>query len=197
MTIHMSASSATRFDQEVPLLGHADRGTAALSQGLPADPVAPGFEECPGPGLFAACGLDGQLQNARQARQFVGLTLDRWALQPLAPDAELVVSELVANAVQHALAPAPADPTDYPLWLGLFRHPGHLVCAVADPSPDPPRRRNAGTSAPGGRGLALIDALSDSWSWSRTPPRGKTVWATLPLPGTIRALRQPPHPRPV
>ncbi|MEE1754655.1 ATP-binding protein [Streptomyces sp. SP18CS02] len=134
------------------------------------------------PGGFAACGLDGRLQNASQARGFVADTLDQWALRPLIMDMKLVVSELVTNAVQHAVLPCPDDTAGYPVWLGLFRHPDHLVCAVADPSPEPPRPRVVGTSATGGRGLALIGSLSDSWSWSPTPPRGKTVWAALPLP---------------
>jgi anti-sigma regulatory factor (Ser/Thr protein kinase) len=193
----MSASSGTRVEQEVPpLRGYADGESTVLPLGgLFAGPPDPVREECPGPGLFAACGLDGRLQNARQARRFVGLTLDRWALQALVPDTEIVVGELVANAVRHALTPSSADAADYPLWLGLFRHPGHLVCAVADPSPHPPRPLDADHSALGGRGLALIDALSESWSWSRTPPHGKTVWATMALPGASPAMRRPVHQR--
>ncbi|MGW3622883.1 ATP-binding protein [Streptomyces sp. NPDC000880] len=130
---------------------------------------------------FAACGLDGQLRNAPQARHFVAATLNGWALHTLVPDTAVVVSELVTNAVQHALDPASPDDGDYPVWLGIFLHPGYLVCAVTDPSSKPPRPRNADACAIGGRGLSLITALSDTWSWSLTPPRGKTVWATLPL----------------
>ncbi|WP_307659496.1 ATP-binding protein [Streptomyces sp. V1I1] len=132
---------------------------------------------------FAACGLDGQLRNAPQARHFVAATLNGWALHTLVPDVAVVVSELVTNAVQHALDPTSPDDGDYPVWLGIFLHPGDLVCAVTDPSSDPPRPRDADADAcaVGGRGLRLISALSDTWSWSLTPPRGKTVWATLPL----------------
>ncbi|MGW4033420.1 ATP-binding protein [Streptomyces sp. NPDC004838] len=139
-----------------------------------------------GPTGFAACGLDGQLRNAPQARNFVASTLNGWALESLVPDATLVVSELVTNAVQHALDPIAADEGDYPVWLGIFLHPGDLVCAVTDPSSTPPRPRDAEDGALGGRGLALVTALSETWSWELTPPRGKTVWAALPL--------QPPLP---
>lgn len=102
-------------------------------------------------------------------------------------DLELVVTELVTNAVRHALGPEGSaeghvEGTDYPLWLGLCLHPGHLVAAVTDPSPVPPRRRPAEELETGGRGLHLIEALSDTWSWSPAPPRGKTVWASLPVP---------------
>ncbi|MFE7773389.1 ATP-binding protein [Streptomyces sp. NPDC057445] len=154
--------------------------------GSRAQPL-PGLEDYLRPGGFAACGLDGRLQNACQARRFVSITLNGWALEALVPDMELVVSELVTNAVQHALGEAAAEPTGYPLWLGLCRRPGQVVCTVTDPSPEPPRPRATESSALGGRGLALVGALSESWSWSLTPPRGKAVWATLADPAaTVR-----------
>ncbi|ORT57009.1 ATP-binding protein [Streptomyces sp. CB03238] len=140
---------------------------------------------------FAACGLGGCPRSAGQARRFVRATLTSWALPSLVPDMTLVVSELVTNAVQHALAPSSSPPSspssspplEHPVWLGLFRYPGVVVCAVSDPSPEPPRPRHAGDAAGSGRGLALVGALSESWSWDRAPVRGKTVWATLSLPG--------------
>lgn len=195
MATHMSTSSTIRVEQEVPRRCD-EHETSPLPQGICVDPADLGRDEHSGPAPFAACGLDGHLQNARQARQFVSITLHRWALQPLLPDTELVVSELVTNAVQHGLTHASAEAVDYPLWLGLFRHPGYLVCAVADPSPEPPRPRDPDPSALGGRGLALIEALSDSWSWSRTLPYGKTIWATLSLPGPPRPKPRPLHRRP-
>lgn len=145
------------------------------------------------PGGFSACGLDGRPLNAGQARKFATRTLHAWALQPLVADVELIVSELVGNAVRHAVPPhsavaGDATPDDaphtaeYPVWLGLFRYTRHLVCAVTDPSPAPPSLCDPGDSAVGGRGLILVSTLSDHWSWRPTPPRGKTVWASLPLP---------------
>ncbi|MFI1393421.1 ATP-binding protein [Streptomyces sp. NPDC020681] len=131
---------------------------------------------------FAACGLDGQLRNAPQARCFVEATLRGWALEALVPDASLVVSELVTNAVLHALDPASLDAPEYPVWLGIFLNPDDLVCAVTDPSSSPPCQRDADAGSLGGRGLSLVSAVSDSWQWSLTPPQGKTVWATLALP---------------
>jgi anti-sigma regulatory factor (Ser/Thr protein kinase) len=180
VTTHLSASMSTstrhggRFcgaepDAELPTgLARSGEQEWGLVQGN--SPVG-----------FAACGLDGQLRNAPQARHFVAATLNGWALHTLVPYVPVVVSELVTNAVQHALDPTSPDDGDYPVWLGIFLHPGDLVCAVTDPSSDPPRPRDADACAVGGRGLKLISALSDTWSWSLTPPRGKTVWATLPL----------------
>ncbi|MFE7133173.1 ATP-binding protein [Streptomyces sp. NPDC057638] len=171
------ALGSSRALGSAPALGSSVPLGASLVGGGP--PWAAG-REVP-PGGFAACGLDGRLRNAPQARRFVTLTLRKWALESLVPDATLVVSELVTNAVQHALVPGVPRPGDYPVWLGLFRHPADIVCAVTDPSSSPPRPRDADDGALGGRGLALIGALSQTWSWSLTPPRGKTVWATLPL----------------
>ncbi|MFE3329238.1 ATP-binding protein [Streptomyces sp. NPDC059176] len=158
-------------------------GAKPSSGGQRAARQADELGELFGLGGFAACGLDGRPENADQARRFVALTLNDWALEDLVSDMAAIAGELVANAVHHALTPeASGDLAEYPLWLGLFRHPESLVCSVADPSPEPPRLPAAGGPEPAGRGLGLIDELSDDWSWSLTPPRGKTVWASLPLP---------------
>ncbi|MCS0638398.1 ATP-binding protein [Streptomyces sp. LP05-1] len=137
------------------------------------------------PGGFAACGLGGRLESAGQARRFATATLGTWSLPGLVPDLEVVVSELVTNAVRHALGAAPDREPECPVWLGLFRSPGRLVCMVTDPSTRPPRPCSPDEAAEGGRGLALVGALSESWSWSLTPPRGKAVWATLPAPAPL------------
>lgn len=184
MTTHVPASAnvSTRYGSRL-------RGAAPGVRwplGLTASNEPPwGMSHGGRPAGFAACGLDGQLRNAPQARRFLAATLDGWALERLLPDAGLVVSELVTNAVQHAVEPGTADQGEYPVWLGIFLHPDELVCAVTDPSSRPPCPRDAEASALGGRGLALISALSRTWSWSLTPPRGKTVWATLSLQSSL------------
>ncbi|GGU48560.1 ATP-binding protein [Streptomyces lavendofoliae] len=134
-------------------------------------------------GAFAACGLGGCPRSAGQARRFVRATLTSWALPSLVPDMAVVVSELVTNAVQHGLATSSSPPSDNPVWLGLFRYPDVVVCAVSDPSCDPPRPRTAHDTAGNGRGLGLVEALSASWSWDAAPLWGKTVWASLAVPG--------------
>ncbi|MEU2433880.1 ATP-binding protein [Streptomyces sp. NPDC007861] len=183
MTIHLSTISSTQA-------GHGSR-PASAQVGPKPSPETPREtwqghalgDGLPALGGFAACGLDGTPRNACQARRFVTLTLNGWELEPLVPDMALIVSELVTNAVRHGLTTEAAEAaTEYPLWLGLVRQPDHIVCSVADPSPEPPRPRNADDRAFDGRGLALIGALSDTWSWSPMEPRGKTVWASLALP---------------
>lgn len=155
--------------------------TSALAPD-PAPAPVPGPEALPLG--FAACGLDGRPQNVSRARRFVLLTLEGWVLPSLAGDLELVVTELVTNAVRHALGcpDRAVEEAEYPVWLGLSLHPRHLVAAVTDPSPEPPRPRPVDDLGTGGRGMHLIEALSDTWSWTPAAPRGKTVWAALLLP---------------
>jgi anti-sigma regulatory factor (Ser/Thr protein kinase) len=180
VTTDLSASMSTSTRHGGRLCG-AEPGAELPPGSARSDEPEWGLVQGNSPVGFAACGLDGHPRNAPQARHFVAATLNGWALHTLVPDAAVVVSELVTNAVQHALDPVSPDDGDYPVWLGIFLHPGDLVCAVTDPSSNPPCPRDADACAVGGRGLKLISALSDTWSWSLTPPRGKTVWATLPL----------------
>lgn len=128
----------------------------------------------------------GAEQGCGQAREFVRRTLDGWELDHCGPDAVTVVTELLANAVLHAVPHRPARRApagaDAEIWLKLsLRRPGHLVCAVTDPSDSPPVYPH--TTDPfdeHGRGLRIIDALSEHWGWTRQHPLGKTVWAMLP-----------------
>ncbi|MFF8833207.1 ATP-binding protein [Streptomyces sp. NPDC015131] len=142
---------------------------------------------------FAACGLGGCPKSPGQARWFVRNTLTSWALPSLVTDMSLVVSELVTNAVRHGLDVPEAPLVEHPVWLGLFRYPGLVVCAVSDPSSEPPCPRRAADGDGDGRGLALVGALSQSWSWDPAPLRGKTVWAALSAPaprtGPVRTGR--------
>jgi anti-sigma regulatory factor (Ser/Thr protein kinase) len=114
------------------------------------------------------------------ARLHVRHVLWEWGLTRAADDAELLISELVTNAVA---APQPAgqlSPSPVRLWLLADR--ARVLLLVWDASPAPPAPVKAGKDAESGRGLLLVDAISQRWDWY-FPQRmgGKVVWAELDL----------------
>jgi len=130
--------------------------------------------------------LPADLTSARRARSAVRQALAAWDMGRLADDAELLASELVANAAEHS------DGT--PISLALHRHaePGNqgITCEVTDTAPDLPQVRDASPDSERGRGLAIVAALSRS-SGVHATPGGKTSWFTLALHDRIeRTARQ-------
>ena len=152
-----------------------------LRQGLPPlDPEAVSSA--------ASCALPARYEAVREARQFTRRTLDQWDLGDRFDDVCLVVSELVTNALRHALpesgacVPQQHEPS---VRLHLMRWTERLVCAVRDPSHDSPVARDTDDfSAESGRGLFLVDSFSDSWGWHPLAGTldGKVVWALFRLP---------------
>ncbi|WP_432128620.1 SpoIIE family protein phosphatase [Streptomyces sp. bgisy082] len=104
------------------------------------------------------------------ARRAVAGQLAAWGLDELSFTTELVVSELVTNAVRYAGGP---------IGLRLIRG-DVLVCEVNDPSNTQPRLRRARWSDEGGRGLFLIAQLTTRWG-SRYTRSGKTIWTEQSL----------------
>ncbi|HEV2537431.1 MAG TPA: ATP-binding protein [Streptosporangiaceae bacterium] len=127
----------------------------------------------------AACALGSGAQSGRTARKFTRNTLREWGLASLADDAEAIVGEFVANAVSHAARAVAAVESGQPLGLRLLRRTGEVMCAVLDPSDTAPVLRLPDRSEEDGRGLQMVDALSDVWGWSPVTGRGKAVWAIL------------------
>ncbi|MFF7608393.1 ATP-binding protein [Streptomyces parvulus] len=153
-----------------------------LRQGLPPlDPSAVSNA--------ASCALPPRFEAVREARRFTRRTLDGWGAGDRFDDVCLVVSELVTNALRHAL---PTDTPRHgehngPVRLHLMRWTERLVCAVRDPSHDSPVARETDDfSAESGRGLFLVDSFSDSWGWHPLAGTldGKVVWALFRLPGS-------------
>ncbi|MGW7427497.1 ATP-binding protein [Streptomyces sp. NPDC054813] len=142
-------------------------------------------EPSPGSSRTAVLRLICTTQGCARARDFTHRTLGDWALDHCSADALTVVAELAANAVVHAVPHAPGGEAE--VWLKLTQRPNHLVCAVIDSSDIPPVvRRTSDPLDEHGRGLRIVDALSEHWGWTwryragRTLPMGKTVWAMLP-----------------
>ncbi|MEU3511681.1 SpoIIE family protein phosphatase [Streptomyces longwoodensis] len=107
-----------------------------------------------------------------RARAVVREQLHDWGLPRLADPAELMVSELVTNAVRHTRA--------RPVEVRLVRG-DTLLCEVDDDDHELPTLRNAGPEAEAGRGLRVVSALAREWGTSRTAA-GKAVWFELTLP---------------
>lgn len=101
--------------------------------------------------------------------------LAEWGLDDLAFTTELILSELVTNAIRYATGP---------IHVRLLRE-RTLICEVADASNTSPHLRYAATTDEGGRGLFLVAQLAEHWG-TRYTPGGKIIWAEqrLPLSGT-------------
>ncbi|MET8905350.1 SpoIIE family protein phosphatase [Streptomyces sp. NPDC004538] len=97
--------------------------------------------------------------------------LTEWGLDETAFVTELVVSELVTNAIRYG---------EPPIQLRLIRHTA-LICEVSDASSTSPHLRRAHAYDEGGRGLLLVAQLTQRWG-SRQTDTGKTIWAEQPLP---------------
>ncbi|MEW2514033.1 ATP-binding SpoIIE family protein phosphatase [Streptomyces sp. NPDC046870] len=129
-----------------------------------------------GSGNVATWELTAGLASASEARHRVAEKLTAWGLQDAVATTELIVSELVTNAVRHA---------GPPVRLRLIRQGTGLICEVSDNSSTSPHLRWARTFDESGRGLLIVAQLTRSWG-TRHHAHGKTVWAEqhLPTPGT-------------
>ncbi|GAA3202614.1 SpoIIE family protein phosphatase/ATP-binding protein [Streptomyces virens] len=103
-------------------------------------------------------------------------TLAAWGLDDESFVTELIVSELVTNAVRHASPP---------IRLRLIRDRA-LICEVSDGSSTSPHLRRAATTDEGGRGLFLVAQFADRWG-TRYTADGKVIWTEQPLPEGRRA----------
>ncbi|MEU9153715.1 SpoIIE family protein phosphatase [Streptomyces sp. NPDC048417] len=139
----------------------------ARVQGLPAESVGDWT-------------LPREPRSVGRAREYARAQLVSWDLEPLVDTTELLVSELVTNALRYGEG-------EIRLRLLLDRT---LVCEVWDSGLVQPRRRRARDTDEGGRGLQLVGLLSAAWG-SRRTPRGKTVWFELPLPDGETGLTDP------
>jgi anti-sigma regulatory factor (Ser/Thr protein kinase) len=124
-------------------------------------------------------------ESVREAREFTRDGLAVWGLVDMYDDVGLIVSELVTNALRHAVGGSYA-PGDTPIRLGLLRTGGRLTCAVADPSDDVPMQGEADFISQSGRGLHLVAAFSDTWSWTPLYGHGKVVWASFTIRSAYR-----------
>jgi anti-sigma regulatory factor (Ser/Thr protein kinase)/CheY-like chemotaxis protein len=145
-------------------------------------------EDVPGMGRWTARLVDVVLDPAREialearlvladdtasvpvARTFISDLLGEWGLADDAGSAELVVSELVSNAVLHVQGPCALELTHYDSVLRV---------AVVDAGPGMPDLQVLGSLADGGRGLHIVSAFSTAWGVDHLDDGAKLVWAEL------------------
>jgi anti-sigma regulatory factor (Ser/Thr protein kinase) len=107
-----------------------------------------------------------------------------WGLNGLAENTELLVSELVTNAVR-----ATAGQQQAAVRLRLSSDNDRVLIEVWDADPQPPTPKEPDPEEEGGRGLFLVAALSTRWNWYPTQdPAGKVVWCELEARSVQQAL---------
>ncbi|MFJ7176137.1 SpoIIE family protein phosphatase [Streptomyces massasporeus] len=114
-------------------------------------------------------------------RDAVSQRLDAWGLSEFGFAMELILSELITNAIRYGAGP---------IHVRLIRDRA-LICEVADGSSTSPHLRYAATTDEGGRGLFLVSQMAERWG-TRYTPQGKVIWAEQALPEVM----QQPDPGP-
>ncbi|GGR49752.1 hypothetical protein GCM10010497_61370 [Streptomyces cinereoruber] len=123
------------------------------------------------PGHVATLDLPSDPAAVAGARRFAADTLTAWGLDALSFTTELIVSELVTNAIRYGRSP---------IRLRMIRQ-STLTCEVSDANSTAPHLRRARTYDEGGRGLLLVAQLAERWG-TRHHREGKVIWAEQALP---------------
>ncbi|MEU3059282.1 SpoIIE family protein phosphatase [Streptomyces subrutilus] len=131
------------------------------------------------PDRIAEWEVPGEPSAVSRVRNAGSAQLAAWGLDDIAFTTELILSELVTNAIRYGSAP---------VRVRLLRDRG-LICEVSDGSSTSPHLRYAATTDEGGRGLFLVAQYAERWG-VRYTDRGKVIWAELPLTGGA----EPPAP---
>ncbi|MFB6643458.1 SpoIIE family protein phosphatase [Streptomyces chartreusis] len=119
----------------------------------------------------AAWDVPDEASAVSRVRAAAARTLTEWGLDEEAFTTELILSELVTNALRHATGP---------IRVRLIRDLT-LICEVSDGSSTAPHLRSAATTDEGGRGLFLVAQFADRWG-TRYTADGKVIWTEQPLP---------------
>ncbi len=109
--------------------------------------------------------------SARHLRCILRTYLNAWGMSDLADSATLALTELVSNVVRHV--------PDRRAGVLIMRRDNGVLVEVTDTDPRDPELSTA-VDEERGRGLMLVDAVTDHWGWYRLPSHptriGKTVW---------------------
>ncbi len=127
----------------------------------------------------ATCTLGANPESVKAGRNFTGVTLGLWGMEALIDVAELVVSELLTNAVRHGVPSARTVVSAHCVRLRLLAQAPFVMCMVTDPGHGIPVMRDSDLSAECGRGLTVVEACCVRWGWHLLDEGGKVVWALL------------------
>jgi anti-sigma regulatory factor (Ser/Thr protein kinase) len=126
------------------------------------------------------------------ARRHAEDVLGKWNLGPLMETAELLVSELVTNAVKASGVELPERPTYIdlrqikPIRLRLSSDRWRLLVEVWDSCAEPPVLKEPDLESESGRGLFLVARMANQWNYYFPPEGGKVVWFELgPIGGVL------------
>lgn len=156
--------------------------------------------------LTSDLGPLGALPTApRLARGFIAVILTAWGLTGLTDVTELLVSELTANVVRASTGPDGSPRYDNEgklplLWVRLLSDRFRIMIEVWDnlpPALGTPVVRHPGPDEESGRGLEMLDILSEDWGWESVPGwKGKRVWAVLLASTHLELMLEPAAPAP-
>ncbi|MFH8445050.1 SpoIIE family protein phosphatase [Streptomyces sp. NPDC018026] len=124
-----------------------------------------------GPDQVAEWDVPNDPAAVAEVRSQVTRRLDEWGLDELAFTTELILSELVTNAIRYG---------GETVHVRVVRDRS-LICEVFDSSSTSPHLRYAAMTDEGGRGLFLVAQLAERWG-TRYTPAGKVIWAEQPVP---------------
>ncbi|WP_374196669.1 SpoIIE family protein phosphatase [Streptomyces sp. ISL-96] len=122
------------------------------------------------PGQIAVWDVPADPAAVAPVRAECGARLREWGLEEIGYTTELILSELITNAVRYGSPP---------IRVRLLRDRS-LICEVSDGSSTSPHLRRAATTDEGGRGLFLVAHLAHRWG-TRYTPEGKVIWTEQPL----------------
>ncbi len=153
---------------------HNRRRTILLLEGPHGGRAAVDEQAWPLRSHLGLASLPGAVPRARHHARRV---LAGWDLGELGEPAELVVSELVTNAIRAC----PNAGAHHQVRLRLVSDRARVLIEVQDGSPLPPVRREATGEAESGHGLCLVEAMCAAWDWyPHGASGGKVVWALVP-----------------
>ncbi len=176
----LAPSAARDLGTSCQWLAPALRMAAIVSGNWPlaARPGGPGWTRVP---RLATRTPNPDARSVGMGRDFALTVMNRWGAAERGDDMAVVVSELLTNALRHALPDVGQAPRPGSVRLGLLQPGRSVICAVADPSPKIPTPRKPGILCEGGRGLQVIGALADAWGCTPPSHTGKVVWALFSL----------------